>query len=362
MPSLRHVHAALGALVLAVGVGVALTSHQAVAQEAVTVAAQHPASCTAPAPTTAAGYQAMFDDKDDATWAGGDQAATVALPDGRELWLFGDTLRGDRLVHNSLLLQRGGCLTAVAAHDEVIPTRTDGQWYWPQSAVVQGKQLLVFCGRVVRTGPGAFDFRTTGTELAVFDLSARTPRFVRMAATPSTIASEEHSQYGAATVRDGDWLYVYGTRHVSGAFGRSVTVARVHPSEVLSAASWRFWTGQRWSTSAALAAPVADRWSTALSVWRAPDGSFRSLTKKDDVYGHSVVAGRASSPTSGFSHRVVLDAPSTKAFLHYNALAHPEIRLPSGLLLVTVCQNSTDLTRVIGDHSIYKPQFQTVRP
>ena len=361
MPRLRHLHVALIALVLAIGVGVALTGHPADAQEPVARAVPPRAHCSAPAPTTAAGYQAMFDAKDDATWAGGDQAATVALPDGRELWLFGDTLRGNRLVHNSLLLQRGGCLTAVPAKDEVIPTRADGQWYWPQSAAVLGTQLLVFCGRVVRTGSGPFDFRTTGTEVAVFDLTSRMPRFVRMAATPTTTSSEEQGQYGAATVRDHGWLYVYGTRHATGAYGRVVTVARVRPAKVLDDAAWRFWTGSRWSRTATDAEPVADRWSTAFSVWD-DDGSVRSLTKDNDVYGRYVVAGRASSPTAAFARRVVLDAPSSEVFLRYNALAHPEIPMAGGLLLVTVCQNSTDLTRVLADHSIYKPQFQTVRP
>ena len=261
-------------------------------------------------------------------------------------------------MHNSVLLQRGGCLVALPTNDEVIPTRADGQWYWPQSAVVTGHRLLVFCGRVERSAPGAFGFRTTGVEIAVFDLTGPMPRFERLVPTPSTDAPEEQLQYGAANVRDNGWLYVWGSRHTTGAFGRAVGVARVPTATVLDRRTWRFWDGSRWSRRASDAAVVAHRWSTAFSVWR-DRGRLRSLTKEDDVYGHAVVLGKATSPTRPFTRRAVLDAPSNRVFLHYNALAHPEIRLPGGLLLVTVCRNSTDLTRVLADHDLYKPQFFT---
>ncbi len=51
-------------------------------------------ACERATPATAAGYQRMFDAKNDWTWSGGDQAATVRLPDGRTLWLFADTIQG----------------------------------------------------------------------------------------------------------------------------------------------------------------------------------------------------------------------------------------------------------------------------
>ena len=79
----------------------------------------------------------MFDAKNDWTWSGGDQAATVRLPDGRTLWLFADTIQGResriggyaagwRMVHNSLVLQDRGCLRGVTGPKggEVIPNPT----------------------------------------------------------------------------------------------------------------------------------------------------------------------------------------------------------------------------------------------
>jgi hypothetical protein len=87
------------------------------------------------------------------------------------------------------------------------------------------------------------------------------------------------------------------------------------------------------------------------------------VTKEDDVYGRVVIAGTASSPTASFSRRVVLSAPSGQrpGELLYNALAHPELRLSDGLLLVTVCRNNTDLRRMWAEPDLYKPQFAAVR-
>jgi hypothetical protein len=234
------------------------------------------AACSQPAPRNAAGYQAMFDAKNDASWGGGDQAASVALPGGRVLWMFGDTVRGHRLVHNAMLVQTGGCLTAVPAADEVVPTRADGEWYWPQSAIVVGDRLIVFCARVRRTGPGPFGFRTTGVDAAVFALTGVLPSFLGLAQTPSSRSPETGAQYGKAVLIDGGWLYVYGSRQIPAAFGRAVTVARVRPSAVLRPSSWEYWNGTGWSARAQRATPVATSWSSAFSVWRASDGSLVS--------------------------------------------------------------------------------------
>ena len=44
-------------------------------------------------PTTGRAWEALFDGLH-GSWAGGDGAASVRLPDGRLLWLFGDTFTG----------------------------------------------------------------------------------------------------------------------------------------------------------------------------------------------------------------------------------------------------------------------------
>ena len=211
-----------------------------------------------------------------------------------------------------------------------------------------------------RTGPGAFDFRTTGIDAAVFALSSGTPRFQRIVATPSSSTPESGDQYGKAVMRQGAWLYLYGTRQELGAFGRSVRVARVAVSDVLDGRDWTYWTGGRWSAQSARAVPLARGWSTAFSVWSDAQGRVRTLTKEQDVYGHGVVLGEAAGPTGAFRSRPVLSAPTRSGVLLYNALAHPELRLADGSLLISVCRNSADLDVVWADAELYKPQFASV--
>jgi hypothetical protein len=371
-----HLLAALGTILagcLAAGTLAALAPTAAASSEA----SRSAAACTRPTPRTAAGYQAMFDAKNDRTWAGGDQAATVPLPDGRVLWLFGDTIRGTRrpdgsrspdsaFVHNSMLVQAAGCLVAVPAVAEVIPSPRDGEWYWPQDGVVQGDRLVVFCARVRRTGPGTADFTTAGVDAAVLSLRSGLPVLERVAATPSSDTPERGDQYGKAVVPVDGWLYVYGSRGASAAFGRAVTVARLRPAQLLDPRAWRYWTGNGWSARASAARPTVPAgrhgWSTAFSVFRGADGRLHGLSKEEDVFGRSVVIGTATGPTGAFTRRVVLDAPSQRTgVLLYNALAHPGLTLASGLLLVSVSRNSTDLDQVWADADLYKPQFAAVR-
>lgn len=331
-----------------------------------------PERCTAPAPTTAAGYQAMFDAKNDDGWSGGDQAASLALADGRVLWLFADTVQGaqrgrayqagSRMVHNSFLLQDGGCLTAVNGPNrtELIPNHAGGDWYWPVSALVERGRLLVVVARTTRTGPGSLDFRSVGSSVAVFTLGTGTPVFERLAAMPTTDA-----EYGAALAAQGGWTYVYGTNQVSGAFGRAVTLARVPSGSFLEPSAWRYWSGRQWTADPARAALVVEAaphgWSTSFSVV-AQDGGFRFLTKVNDYLGSTVASGTSGSALPPKVLTAVASYPSKQpGEVFYNPLAHPEAHLRGGGLLVTICRNNLDPRRVQASADLYKPQFFTVR-
>jgi hypothetical protein len=264
------------------------------------------------------------------------------------------------MVHNSLLVQSGGCLTAVPAAQEVIPNAPSGEWYWPTDAVVQGSRLLVFCSRV--RGTSLTDFTSTGVDVALFDLAAGAPRFERMVGTAWSRTPETQPQFGKAFAQDGGWLYTWSSRKVAGAFGKAVSVARVPVAEALDPGAWRYWTGSAWSPRPDRAVEVVHAvrgWSTSFSVYRS-QGQWRALAKVDDVWGTDVVAATAASPTGPFAPTVVGRAPSSQPQVQYTALAHPELPLAGGRLLVSVCRNSLDLGEVWRDADLYKPQFSAV--
>lgn len=321
----------------------------------------------------------MFDAKNDLGWSGGDQAASLALPRGRVLWLFGDTVQGtqapaggyapgSRMVHNSFLVQDGGCLTAVngLGGAEVIPSASNGDWYWPQSALLEKGKLIVLATRVRRTGPGSMDFRTVGTDAAVFALHQGRPVFTRMARTPSTGVGDGGVEYGAALVSQEAFTYVYGTRKVAGdlVFGRAVTLARVPAGSLLEQAKWRYWTGATWSRRKAhgtlIVKAAPNGWSTVFSVVRQPKGAYRFITKADDFLGRDVVTGASESLLRPVANAAARAYPSRGSDLFYNPLAHPEARLVGGALLMTICHNSTDLPTVLAHADLYKPRFFTM--
>ncbi|GAB2674177.1 DUF4185 domain-containing protein [Thalassiella azotivora] len=339
-------------------------------------------TCTVPAPTDAAGYQRMFDDLQGPGWAGGDQATSTRLPDGRVLWLFGDTMQGvadadgayaagARMVHSSFVVQDGGCLEPVTGPDggPVVPDAADGSWWWPQHAVVDGDRLVVLSLHVRGAGGGSHGFTLAGTDAAVFTLprDGGVPRWERTVATPSTGSPDTQPLWGTAVVTHDGHHYVYGSRRVDAPlhFGRAVHVARVDEGSLSDVTAWEYWDGARWTSDPAASAAVVDAapagWSTAFSVHPTPDGRFRYVTKENDFLGTHVVTGTSDRPTGPFT-RQVLPAPTSHPdpdVITYLAMGHAHLPVTGGHL-GSISRNSLDFDDVLADTRLYRPQFFVV--
>lgn len=103
--------------------------------------------CSAPAPTTAAGYATLFGLLPTREWAAGDDGITV--PFGRRsIWLFGDTFsaRPRGFVHSTAIVQTGGCLHVSHAGDQVLPDDAD------TSAQVAGHTAVIHHIYWIETG------------------------------------------------------------------------------------------------------------------------------------------------------------------------------------------------------------------
>ncbi len=324
------------------------------------------------APDTAAGYQRLFDGLD-GDWAGGDQAASVVLPDGRTLWIFADSVTGRvgpdggylpgwRMRHNAFVLQDHGCVTALPGSP--LPDVGPTDWYWPNSAFVDGDRLVLFAMRVHRTGPGLVDFALAGSAVATFDLGAGgVPRLHDVVVGPGRPGGP---LWGAGvTVRDG-WAYVYGTRTEAGAFGRSLSVARVRTVDVARCEAWTIYHGHGYGPDASTAASLVGSIkgvSTSVSPVVLDGGGVALVSKKDEVFGDDVVAWAAPAPWGPFAASAsLLRVPSLQVpgELRYSAQAHQRARLRSGRLLISVCRNNLDLRAVGRDALLYRPQFAEV--
>jgi hypothetical protein len=324
-------------------------------------------------PHDAAGWAALFDGLQ-GDWAGGDGSSSTRLPDGRMLWLFGDTVTGGvsadgrrtgevALVHNSVVITAGTCATSLASRTEALPGSA-GTWLWPTHSVVTragdprtGTSVTVFAQRVARTGPGAFDFRRVATTTVALEVAwggRAAVGAVHDIAGPGTL-------WGAGVLVQGGTTWVYGTRDAGpGTFGRDLLLARAPTATVGDRSTWLYRTAQGWSPRPAYAAvvrPGADGVSTVLSgVVRG--GRTVLVTKPQEFLDDRVVALSARHPWGPWSQRTLLRAPSTATEPQYS----PALVVgPTGRhAVVVVNRTATSLETLLTDSSAARPTFHDV--
>jgi hypothetical protein len=131
-------------------------------------------------------------------WQGADAAYSVPLPDGRDVWIFGDTLYGPerhvvgqtpRMVHNSLGIStcKDGQwqIQYVVKHDasgdalSYFSPADSSHWYWAMDGFYANGDLWVtlLCIRhPSKPAAAGFDFETCGSDLAQVTHLERDPQ------------------------------------------------------------------------------------------------------------------------------------------------------------------------------------------
>lgn len=166
-----------------------------------------------------------------APWQGADAAYSIPLPDGRDVWIFGDTLYGkDRqvpddvplMVHNSIGIST--CKDGKWNIDYSIKRDTKGKfdsffkpqeindnYYWALDGVEHNNELwitLLCVHNVPNSNAFALGFEVCGTDLArVTDLKAD-PQKWKVTYFP-LVPNGVHANPSASAVINGDYLYIY---------------------------------------------------------------------------------------------------------------------------------------------------------
>ncbi len=326
-------------------------------------------------PTTARQWQSLFDGLS-GQWAGGDGASSTRLPDGRVLWLFGDTYvggtmttgaraPGTRLVRNSLVVTRGSCAAPVATTGDALPGRS-GSWLWPTHAVVTWAgsagvptRLVVFAQRVVRTSADAFGFRRTGT--ATISLTVPWNGIPVVGAVRDLPTTD--ILWGASVVTDGTTTWVYGTRSDAEplVFGRALFLARAPTVTVGDTMTWRYRTASGWSThpgGAVAVRPARDGVSTVPSATRVASG-YVIVTKAEEFLDDHVVALWAPNAWGPWTTTNLFEAPSTTDVLRYSPAV--VAGSPGSRAVVVVSRTATTLVGIAHDADDTRPSFTDVR-
>ncbi len=202
-------------------------------------------------------------------WIGADGAYSVALSPSRTLWLFSDTWVGKiregkrtdaTIVNNTVGVQEGagGRLSYSIARGtdgkaKALIVPADGRgWFWLQAGVADGGRLSLFLNQVEKTdAKSVFGFRAIGLWLGTVANAEQAPQSwrVEQVKMPNAVfAADRTLAWGAALLRVGDDLYVYGIDERRGKIflDRQMVVARVPAAAVRDFAAWRYFREGKW--------------------------------------------------------------------------------------------------------------------
>jgi hypothetical protein len=318
-------------------------------------------------------------------WQGADAAYSVPLPDGRDVWIFGDTLFGEhrvvvgnvpQMVHNSL-----GISTCKHGHwklQYVIRRDSDGKpasyfapqrgssWYWAMDGFVAGRDLWVtlLCVRSAPAASAAMAFETCGTDLARIENPGPDPQQWKVDYFP-LVPDGAHAYPSAAAVVDGGNAYIFAL-HEKGS--RPLEATRI-PLQGLSDPQKNLQylaNDGEWKPGfdPASAAEVMHKGSPELSIrWHPELKKWLAVMFDPDAFSSHILLRSAPALTGPWSDGQVIYVvpdmqPTTPGYdkntFCYAAKEHPEFE--HGDLLFTYVCNTFDVPKLATNMQIYFPR------
>ncbi|HET8962926.1 MAG TPA: DUF5005 domain-containing protein [Chitinophagales bacterium] len=308
-------------------------------------------------------------------WTGGDATYSCLLPDGRTVWMFGDsfldTVHADRsrppsgLVRNVFMIQKGKKFKTLVSGsiDEpeafVNTPDPDNAWYWPGDATVIDDNLFVFMEYFIRTGAGAWDFEYQRTDLVKFSL----PDLSEVSRT--TVWEGGDVIFGAAILEWEDYIYIYGAESFS--FTKYAHLARVPADNIYAA--WEYFNGVSWQDTFpedegrlvkanGFPVDVSAQYSVVYL-----DGKFNLLTQ-EGFLGPKIHSYFSTSPTGPWKKKtLVYETPDFDGDVWtYNAFMHPQFINPAtGAILVSYNTNAANFFDLFSNADYYRPYFIWVK-
>ena len=306
---------------------------------------------TAAAAGPDSGFTGMFASLSGSGWVGGDATNSVALPDGRDCWIFSDTITsssaaGLTFAHNSIVVTGRGAPQVIA---DPLPQPSAHAFYWAGAARVEGKQVWEIAARIVQTGPGLWDLRFAGNYLARITIADW-----RLASITSLAGSTGTIDWGVAMLDHGPYTYIYGSE--SQGLSSWMHIARV-PKGRLDM-PWSYDTSSGWApNAAAVSLRLLPGVAPAFSVIDLGAGHGIRVITQQPMMGQAIYSWRASSPIGPFTTRhTIYNTGSYGARTYtYNTLAHPE-QTADGHMLFSFNVNSCGPLSP-ADATLYRPRF-----
>lgn len=324
-------------------------------------------------------------------WFGADGAYSIPLPDGRSVWIFGDTLYGDkrvvngkdpRMVRNSIGIS--SCTNGKWNLEYVIRRDDQGQmqdffhaqhkstWYWALDGFVynDGLWVTLLCVRKsAAPKPEGLDFETCGADLAKVSGLNGDPQKWKVGYFP--LVSDGVAAYpSATTVVSGGYVYLFALYEKG---SRPTLLTRIplgglgDPAKNLQyyaeSGNWKqgFVPADAMTVMKPGASEMSVRYHPELKQWLA-------VFKSPDLSSDEVLVRTAPQITGPWSQgKVIYHIPEMKKgspgydkdTLCYAGKEHPEFREPGSILFTYVC-NTANVPSLVTNSQIYFPKVVRV--
>ncbi len=321
------------------------------------------------------------------SWQGADDAYSIPLPDGRDVWIFGDTLYGPerlvkgndpRMTHSTIGIST--CDANGQWHLEYffkrdkkgqaasffVPKEPD-HWYWAMDGFEARGSLwitLLCIKPASHPQPWAMNFETCGTDLARIDNPGQAPDHWRISYFPLVKDGVKAYPSASAVVHDG-YAYIFAL-YESG--DRPLLVTRLplsglgDPQEHLEylAANGKWEPG----FSPEKAKVIMEKGATELSIRYHPELKKWIAVLVGPEFMSADVRLRSAPTLTGpwTSGNVIYRIPEMlpgpkydKDTFCYAGKEHPEFEHPGELLFTYVC-NTMNVPKLTSQTNIYFPQ------
>jgi Domain of unknown function (DUF4185) len=322
-------------------------------------------------------------------WQGADAAYSIPLPDGRDVWIFGDTLYGaqrvvdgndPRMVHNSLGISTciGGQwkLRYALRHDakgkplSFFAPADQAHWYWALDGFYANGDLWVtlLCIRhSTSSAPAGMDFETCGSDLAQISNLDRDPEHWKVTVHP--LVPDGVKAYPSATtvVHDG-YAYLFAL-YESGT--RPLLATRIPLTGLNDPAAHLEYLGDdnTWHQgfNPAHAQQVMPQGSPELSIRYHPElKQWLAVSFDPAAFSDRIILRSAPNLTGPWTDphdaTTLYQVPEMQAgpkhdknIFCYAGKEHPELELPGDIVFTYVC-NTFSPPELTSHPNIYLPQ------
>lgn len=306
----------------------------------------------------------------------GDGMYSIPLPDGRSIFLMGDSYVGtvtggqrptsDRMYRNTYIVYDDGNVSAVYGYggdknaSAAVPPGypNEQKWYWPGHGFVNDDKLYIFQTLMYQGADGMWGFMYETTHILEYDL----PGLELKKTTPIPFNGSPDIHYGMAALHDGDYNYIYAQVDVRNDFDpiSEVLVARTAAGNPYD--NWQYFNGSGWSGTPADAVKLEGLSTVPVSsqfnVFKLRD-KYVLLTQKKTFNSGEIYTFIADSPTGPWRNKKLVFKTyeqNTPNLFTYNAMAHPQFQ-KDDMILVSYNVNTEVFAEQFSDVSTYRPRF-----